>query len=84
MIKDADKHPMPDSFEPKFDRAYLDECIKKATPNLSKIKDVDKELGEIMGIDEHSVDAHLSDKVDKNFSRMILRKKLSEIEKERE
>jgi hypothetical protein len=27
----------------------LDECIEKATPNLSKIKDVDKELAEIRG-----------------------------------
>jgi hypothetical protein len=26
---------------------YLNECIKKAEPNLSKIKDVDKELAEI-------------------------------------
>jgi hypothetical protein len=29
---------------------YLNECIEKATPNLSKIKDVDKELDEIRGI----------------------------------
>ena len=30
-----------------FEREYLNECIEKATPNLSKIKDVDKELAEI-------------------------------------
>jgi len=34
---------------PEFDKAYLDDCIEKATPNLSKIKDVDKELAEIRG-----------------------------------
>jgi hypothetical protein len=28
---------------------YLNDCIEKATPNLSKIKDVDKELVEIKG-----------------------------------
>jgi hypothetical protein len=28
---------------------YLAECIEKAKPNLSKIKDVDKELAEIRG-----------------------------------
>ena len=28
---------------------YLNECIEKATPNLSKIKDIDKELAEIRG-----------------------------------
>jgi hypothetical protein len=28
---------------------YLNECIERATPNLSKIKDVDKELTEIRG-----------------------------------
>ena len=31
---------------------YLNECIKKATPNLSKIKDVDKELDEIRGVEQ--------------------------------
>ena len=29
---------------------YLNDCIEKATPNLSKIKDVDRELEEIRGI----------------------------------
>ena len=28
---------------------YLDDCIEKAAPNLSKIEDVDKELAEIRG-----------------------------------
>jgi hypothetical protein len=31
---------------------YLAECIKKAEPNLSKIKDVDQELAEIRGISQ--------------------------------
>ncbi len=35
--------------KPEFDKDYLDECIEKATPNLLKIKDVDKELAEIRG-----------------------------------
>jgi hypothetical protein len=35
--------------EPKYDKDYLNECIEKATPNLSKIKDVDKEIAEIRG-----------------------------------
>jgi len=39
---------------PEFDKAYLDDCIKKATPNLSKIKDVDKELSEIRGVKPES------------------------------
>jgi hypothetical protein len=34
----------------KGNKDYLNECIEKATPNLSKIKDVDKELDEIRGI----------------------------------
>lgn len=32
-----------------YDEAYLQECIEKAKPNLSKIKDVDKTLDEIRG-----------------------------------
>ena len=35
-----------------FDQAYLDECIKKATPGLSKIKDVDACLNEIRGTEQ--------------------------------
>ena len=35
----------------KYDEKYLNECIKKAKPNLSKIKDVDKALDEIRGIE---------------------------------
>ena len=34
---------------PVYDEKYLNECIKKAKPNLSKIKDVDKTLDEIRG-----------------------------------
>ncbi len=33
----------------KYDETYLQECIAKAKPNLSKIKDVDKALDEIRG-----------------------------------
>ena len=36
---------------PVYDENYLNECIKKAKPNLSKIKDVDKTLDEIRGIE---------------------------------
>ena len=32
-----------------LNEAYLNECISKAKPNLSKIKDVDKALDEIRG-----------------------------------
>ena len=39
--------------EQLYTREYLNECIEKATPNLSKIKDVDKELAEIRG--EHPI-----------------------------
>ena len=39
---------------PEFDKAYLDDCIEKATPNLSKIKDVDKDLAEIRGVKPES------------------------------
>ena len=34
---------------PVYDEAYLNECIEKATPNLSKIKNVDNYLAEIRG-----------------------------------
>jgi primosomal protein N'' len=34
----------------KYDEAYLNECIEKAKPNLSKIKDADKALDEIRGV----------------------------------
>jgi len=34
---------------PVYNENYLKECIKKAEPNLSKIKDVDKELADIRG-----------------------------------
>ena len=37
---------------PIFDKEYLNECIEKATPNLSKIKNVDKCLDEIRGIEK--------------------------------
>jgi hypothetical protein len=34
----------------KYNEDYLNECIAKATPRLSKIKDVDKHLDEIRGV----------------------------------
>jgi hypothetical protein len=37
------------SLKAEVESEYLAECIKKAEPNLSKIKDVDKELAEIRG-----------------------------------
>ena len=43
----------------KIDENYLNECIEKATPNLSKIKDVDKELDEIRGV-KYAVTEHNS------------------------
>lgn len=39
---------------------YLKECIEKATPNLSKIKDVDKELAEIRGEQPEITDEMIS------------------------
>jgi len=44
--------------KPIYDEAYLNECIAKAMPNLSKIKDVDKELAEIRGIEEQESIKH--------------------------
>jgi hypothetical protein len=35
----------------KYNEDYLNECIAKATPRLSKIKNVDKELDEIRGVE---------------------------------
>jgi hypothetical protein len=48
--------------KPEFNKAYLDECIEKAAPNLSKIKDVDKELAEIKDesqITDSDIEAYL-------------------------
>ena len=42
---------MISDLEKLFRDTYLDECIEKATPNLSKIEDVDKELSKIKGAD---------------------------------
>lgn len=36
-------------YEPGYDEQYLNEQIEKATPNLSKIKDIDAALAEIRG-----------------------------------
>jgi hypothetical protein len=43
------EHLIPESGQ--TNEEYLAECIEKAEPNLSKIKDVDKELAEIRGIE---------------------------------
>jgi hypothetical protein len=52
-------------FQKELRMKYLNECIEKATPNLSKIKDVDKELAEIRGEiqlpDEYSPETALGD-----------------------
>jgi hypothetical protein len=40
--------------QPVYDEKYLNECIEKATPNLSKIKDVDIILDEIKGREPQS------------------------------
>jgi hypothetical protein len=45
-FEEAEKEP------PVYDENYLLECIEKARPNLSKIKDVDKWIDEIRGISE--------------------------------
>ena len=46
------QQPQPEQgSKPVYDETYLDECIKKATPNLSKIKDVNKALDEIRGVE---------------------------------
>jgi len=37
--------------KPVFNEQYLNKCIEKAMPNLSEIKDVDKDLNEIRGIE---------------------------------
>ena len=51
---------------------YLNECIERATPNLSKIKDVDKELAEIRG-EQPITDVMLKEKAQKFLnSRMIV------------
>ena len=43
----------------KYDEYYLNDCIKKATPNLSKIKDVDKTLDEIRGQEPIKMDEQI-------------------------
>lgn len=40
-----------EEIEKLFRQTYLNECIEKATPNLSKIKDVDETLRKIRGIE---------------------------------
>lgn len=49
MIQSCDCYPsvITASTTEPIPENYLNDCIEKATPNLSKIKDVDKELAEI-------------------------------------
>ena len=52
MVLSCDCYPSvitASTTEPIEADKYLNDCIEKATPNLSKIKDVDKELAEIKG-----------------------------------
>lgn len=49
VVASVDYEVISDEIEKIFQQTYLNDCIEKATPNLSKIKDVDKELKEIRG-----------------------------------
>jgi hypothetical protein len=53
----------------KANKDYLDECIEKATPNLSKIKDVDREFDEIRGIkpSDLPIDEITDEMIEKRF-----------------
>jgi len=51
LEKQAEEQEENQDEKPKYDKAYLNECIKKAKPNLSKIKDVDKYMDEIRGVE---------------------------------
>jgi hypothetical protein len=51
-VSETDKKLIESSdmvFDPTFNKKYLDEKIESATPNLSKIEDVDESLAEIRG-----------------------------------
>ena len=54
MVQSCDCYPsvITASTTEPIPENYLNDCIEKATPNLSKIKDVDKELAEIKGEDK--------------------------------
>ncbi len=52
--------------KPVYDENYLNECIEKAKPNLSKIKDVDKALDEIRGVEPLKTAEEILEKVMKN------------------
>lgn len=49
----------------KFDRLKLDEAIKKAEPNLSKIKNVDEWIDDIRGRWDELAKANLDEKLKK-------------------
>ena len=55
LEKQAEEQEENQDEKPKYDKAYLNECIKKAKPNLSKIKDIDKALDEIRGVEPSKV-----------------------------
>jgi len=59
------------------EKEYLNECIEKATPNLSKIKDVDKELAEIRG--EQSQKAE--EEIDELIERYVIHLKFTKSDK---
>ena len=46
---------LSDEIENLFRQTYINECIAKAEPNLSKIQDVDKELAEIREADKSCI-----------------------------
>jgi len=54
-ITDGKEHSDAGSCPNLYDENYLNECIAKAKPNLSKIKDVDKALDEIRGVEPSKV-----------------------------
>jgi hypothetical protein len=62
------EHLIPESGQ--TNEEYLAECIEKAEPNLSKIKDVDKELAEIRGENDEFVKKTQND-VDKTMELAI-------------
>lgn len=88
------KYDYFDDERKRFDPEYLQECIEKATPNLSKIKDVDQALAEIRGDyptefeeltkdpgDEHAI---IEKEIDDFLKVRELRRKLKKIEAERD
>jgi hypothetical protein len=57
------KDELASDLEKLYQQTYLNDCIEKATPNLSKIKDVDKELAEIIEEEKCSRCKDISDEL---------------------